>query len=493
MTTWFVTRHPGAIEWAARRGLAVDRCITHLDPETVAPGDTVIGVLPVNLAARVCERGGRYFNLSLDLPPEARGRELSAQDMRACNARLEEFFIQRSTVQAPKARKITHLCLVSDQSLQNLLPTRSTEIKPDRCVLLVSAEMKRKSADKRLHHALITAGCPRVETIEDVPDHDLHTIIAWANRLIARLRTEAPDHRYLLNLTGGNKLMSLGLLQALRPWCEAVYCDTAHDRLEFLHPPGRDAIPLAPDLLNVSLYLAAQGFGVRDEKADGVLLDRRRETTVWLAHNASNLQDFIRQLNGAALYHDPGNRTARSPNLPSARAGIETEARRRLKAAGLLEERNGLACVPAQHATYLGGGWLEEYCWAMGRELETEGLIKRARFAINVKLDPVDRNRGEKYPLNELDAVFVHRNRMLVIECKTGAQTRDGEKGQNILNRLEVLGEHAAGRFAEKLLLTTENNIDTTTAERARRYRVRIVKAGELQDLKNLIVDWMRS
>jgi putative CRISPR-associated protein (TIGR02620 family) len=494
LTTTFVSRHSGAIEWIREeRYLPEDASIvTDYDPETTAPGDLVIGTLPAQLAARVCERGGRYQHLTLDLTPELRGKELSAADMRACNARLEEFFIQRSTVQASKTRKITHLCLVSDQSLQNLLPTRSAEIKPDRCVLLVSAEMKRKSADKRLHHALTTAGCPRVETADDAPDHDLQTIIAWATRLIARLRAETPDHRFILNLTGGNKLMSLGLLQALRPWCEAVYCDTANDRLEFLHPPGRDAIRLAPDLLNVKLYLAAQGFSVRDEKIDGVLLDRRRETTVWLAHNASNMQEFIRQLNGAARYHDPKNRDARSPNLPAARPGIETEARQRLKTARLLDERNGQFSVPARHAAYLGGGWLEEYCWAMGRELETDGLITRARFAINVKLDPLDRSRLEKHPLNELDAVFVHRNRMLVIECKTGTQTSDADKSQSILNRLEVLGEHAAGRFAEKLLLTTENNLDTTTAERARRYRVRIVKAGELRNLKDLIVDWMQ-
>lgn len=91
MTTWFVTRHPGAIEWARRRGLAVDCQITHLDPAQVAAGDTVIGILPVNLAARVCERGARYFNLSLDLPPEARGRELSADELYAFGARIEAY------------------------------------------------------------------------------------------------------------------------------------------------------------------------------------------------------------------------------------------------------------------------------------------------------------------------------------------------------------------------------------------------------------------
>jgi CRISPR-associated protein Csx16 len=94
MTTWFVTRHPGAIAWAARQGIAVDRQVAHLDPADIQPGDTVIGTLPVNLAAQVCARGARFFNLSLDVPPEARGRELSADDLERFGARLEAYDVQ---------------------------------------------------------------------------------------------------------------------------------------------------------------------------------------------------------------------------------------------------------------------------------------------------------------------------------------------------------------------------------------------------------------
>ena len=91
MTTLFVSRHPGALDWAAGEGLVVDRVVVHLDPATLQPGDVVIGTLPLHLAARVCERGGRYLHLSLELPPDWRGRELSAADLRRFGARLEEF------------------------------------------------------------------------------------------------------------------------------------------------------------------------------------------------------------------------------------------------------------------------------------------------------------------------------------------------------------------------------------------------------------------
>ena len=94
MSVYFVTRHPGAIEWAARRGLAVDRQVEHLDVMDIKQGDVVIGSLPVNLAAEVCSRGGRYLHLSLDLPAERRGRELSVIEMESYGARIEEYRVE---------------------------------------------------------------------------------------------------------------------------------------------------------------------------------------------------------------------------------------------------------------------------------------------------------------------------------------------------------------------------------------------------------------
>ncbi|WP_354671191.1 CRISPR-associated protein Csx16 [Thiohalobacter sp. IOR34] len=93
--TWFVSRHPGAVEWAQRQGIAVDNMVDHLDPEQVEAGDTVIGTLPVHLAARICERGARYWHLTLNLTADMRGRELSADDLDAAGARLEAFNIRK--------------------------------------------------------------------------------------------------------------------------------------------------------------------------------------------------------------------------------------------------------------------------------------------------------------------------------------------------------------------------------------------------------------
>lgn len=95
MTVYFVSRHPGARDWAAAEGLSVDEFIAHLDMTHVHDGDVVIGSLPVNLAAEVCIRGARYLHLSLDLPASARGIELTAEAMRRYGARVEEYRVEK--------------------------------------------------------------------------------------------------------------------------------------------------------------------------------------------------------------------------------------------------------------------------------------------------------------------------------------------------------------------------------------------------------------
>lgn len=97
MTVFFVSRHAGAVDWARRRGLQVDRWVEHLHAEEVTSGDVVAGTLPVPLAAAVCARGARYLHLSLELPLALRGRELSADDLDQARARLERFEVVRRT------------------------------------------------------------------------------------------------------------------------------------------------------------------------------------------------------------------------------------------------------------------------------------------------------------------------------------------------------------------------------------------------------------
>ena len=95
MTCWFVSRHQGAVDWARIRKLPVDRFVSHLNVNDVRPGDSVMGTLPVELAAEVCRRGAKFYALCLTVSETQRGHGLTAEDLDRQDARLQRYHVVR--------------------------------------------------------------------------------------------------------------------------------------------------------------------------------------------------------------------------------------------------------------------------------------------------------------------------------------------------------------------------------------------------------------
>lgn len=93
MTTWFVSRHPGAIEWIKGEAITIDRWVEHLDVDLIMPGDLVIGTLPLMAAASVTAKGARFLALVLPQAHFDRGKEHSGSEMAARGAYLQEFVV----------------------------------------------------------------------------------------------------------------------------------------------------------------------------------------------------------------------------------------------------------------------------------------------------------------------------------------------------------------------------------------------------------------
>lgn len=96
MTTYFISRHMGAVEWAKANNIAFDMHLEHLlSVDALKSGDTVIGTLPINLIAQINALGVRYIHLSLEIPPELRGVELNVEQLNECRATLQAFYVQK--------------------------------------------------------------------------------------------------------------------------------------------------------------------------------------------------------------------------------------------------------------------------------------------------------------------------------------------------------------------------------------------------------------
>lgn len=92
----FISRHAGAIAWA-RQHYSNLKVMSQLDLNAIGLGDEVLGTLPIHLVAAVTKKGAVYRHLVLDLTPDLRGTELTAEDMERVGAHFESYSAQRMT------------------------------------------------------------------------------------------------------------------------------------------------------------------------------------------------------------------------------------------------------------------------------------------------------------------------------------------------------------------------------------------------------------
>lgn len=383
----------------------------------------------------------------------------------------------------------THLCIVSERLLANLIPALMQ--RPDRVLLVSSEEMDQRGFTARLQALLESAGLG-VAVEHGLPSGGVAEIGAYAERLRDGIGRHSTGP-VVLNLTGGNKLMTLVFSQVLGPVCtKMIYTDTANGCLEELpHPVGSSgATTPLKSVLDVPLYLQAQGFRVRSVRSRDSgwreLVQGRRSLTKHLGKHAPSLDEFFGAINGIAKDARAGGNVLVEPrqSLRGVPRGIWADALRRMAASGLLSWDGGteVTFTDLEGTRYLNGGWLEEYAWLVAQELRPDDV----QLGVEGEWEGTERGR------NELDVVVVHANRLLYIECKTLRMGSEAEKDSALLYRLDSVGEDVRGLFGEVVLLSAREP-SPLIQDRAAHYRIQVVGPERLGRLQRDIRDWMES
>lgn len=461
MTTYLITRHPGAVEWAKRKGLSVDVLLEHLEPEQLAQlrtGDVVIGSLPVNLAARVCAQGARFINLSLDLPRELRGIELDADTLERIGASLEAYQVQPQALPKPdnESGERVLVCILSGQLAPNYIEV--LQERPDYVYALASSEMK---GSAQYFSDLLEAEGLAHEVLYDVPS-DLAGMRHYGQALVRSLGLRHPQAQISLNATGGTKLMSLALVelfQAQLPDAQLWYTDTDHKCYVSLHDASTRPLH---SVLDIAHALAVNGArykrALSDDAAQLSAIQQRAVFSRWLASHIGQLADtpqgkpgFLSNLNklvNAALNPKSDALLQAQQRWFAPPRGAWLQALEQAQALGLLrivDEQTIEFCSLAA-TRYLRGGWLEEYAWLCAQELGIE------HAALGVELEWP--GKALVASANEMDVVLAQHNRLLVLECKTGRFGGvDGEgKEQQVLGLLDSLSKQALGSQGQRWL-----------------------------------------
>lgn len=93
--TLFVNRNAGAQKWAQQNGFADAEIVESFTPDMVEAGDTVVGTLPLHLAAAVHAKGANFIALTMKpVPAELRGTPLSAEQMDELDAAIQPMTVE---------------------------------------------------------------------------------------------------------------------------------------------------------------------------------------------------------------------------------------------------------------------------------------------------------------------------------------------------------------------------------------------------------------
>ncbi len=96
MKTILTTRHPATVQWLARQGIAAEQ-VDHVSSDSITHPVKLIGNVPPAIAAQVCQQGGEYWHIDLDLPQTIRGKELSVSDLEQYKAKIIRYHIEQIT------------------------------------------------------------------------------------------------------------------------------------------------------------------------------------------------------------------------------------------------------------------------------------------------------------------------------------------------------------------------------------------------------------
>lgn len=257
------------------------------------------------------------------------------------------------------------VCIISDQAVPNLLFIRQFGQPSSEFFFISSQEMEERKATQNLIAAL------------KLPHEKCHTLVIDANdalKIFEQLKgfSFPKETNYLINLTGGNKLMSQMVFQHFMDYPSRMYyAPIDSPNYQQLYPEVK-SIPKNTEVkTSLQDYLMAYGFVIQ-----------------------SSLKYY--EMN-------PSPQTLMGKIFKTQHPGKVKELREALK------EENS-----KELKSYLSGEWFELYCYNFFKKAFQ---LKENQIACSVKIKRHD-SESQQENDNEFDLMFVHQNDLYVMECK---------------------------------------------------------------------------
>jgi len=331
--------------------------------------------------------------------------------------------------------------LVSDQTTPNVEFILEMRHRADAFLFLSTDSMERKGNRQWILDA-VQLDADKLEPPLMVDPHSFEDIEKKLSEVIS------DEDEFIVNLTGGTKVMSLAVFEFFKEMNAEIYYLTGSGQMIKLHPGRKKTSSKLTANITLKQYLTAYGFA----------LDEGKSTQTF--EQAKNMLRFFLEQPGLEAYEDAFRffRLHRGTKKPVSYADQPLVAQ-------LLEEVGFQASEDRlldRHACrFFSGEWLEEYLY---------GFIK-AHFDLsdeNIALGSDIRKGDTK---NELDVLVSTNNNIYMFECKTSIYPEAG-KNKSIIGETIYKSDslrNGMGLFAQTVIVTLSDLEDKKLEDHKKR------------------------
>lgn len=381
-----------------------------------------------------------------------------------------------------------HVCLVSAQAAPNLLPILDSEFKPKKAIFLVSKAMKQRAEYLAKTFEKLNV---KVE-LKNISDEFNFGLMEDE---IFKLVEEYENESIALNVTGGTKLMSIAAENAFSALGKPIfYIDTDSNQILFISKDeDQKWLPnLEMKAKNkIDIYLSAYGSTVLTTQDPNARKEYLPAIEPFIKHY-DNYTQLIPMLNmHATLSQSNGYKSEYTKANP--KINKINELFLGLDYQGLVNyDGQQIDFKNKEIKTFLNGGWLEDYTYFQLKEIANIEDIACGADVANPKFklgknEYSSENKGNK---NEFDIVFMAKNKLHIIECKTQLMDKNGGiKADDILYKLETLKDY--GGLMTKKCLVSYFEVPEQVKNRANFLNIEIIQGKDLQRLKSKIQEWI--
>jgi len=376
------------------------------------------------------------------------------------------------------------ISLVSEQTIPNILAIH--HFKPDELLFITTDEMQKKRKIEAIINTLRELrlnyeGKSNILVVQEDSILDCH-------RKIDKWIENREDSEFVVNLTGGTKIMSIAAYEYFKDYSsKMIYIPIPKNEFIIPFPKKSPGKPTELTLrLSVIQYLTAYGLDIvnrarlRGYEEDAI---QRKKLSEWIIANYEDLHTILVWLSGNLRSH----RDEKELNFEGSFQNANNNEVKLLDNLHLAHDGKFVSKrLTRSEMRYLTGGWLEEFCFNNVLEFVNRGIDD---VAIGLKL------KNAQGRDNEFDVMFTKENALYFVECKSLDQHDD--KDLNVLYKIGAL-QKEFGLKVKSFLVTTSpyilknNEIRQSVKARAEQFNTEIIPPAEVRNFRKYLTQKLR-